>query len=75
MSPQVVSALIRRTDGGYVAEVAEFPVSFQHDTLQGSIDGLEAALKNYLVERDAWVEGELAMLAAFYFGRLGSAEF
>ncbi|MCB1022086.1 MAG: hypothetical protein KDC27_19300 [Acidobacteria bacterium] len=73
MSPRVFQALVRRQNGGYLAECVEFPVGTEAETLSEAMTGIENAIRAYLVKRGE--SEEFLLLTSLYFGRFSIAEF
>ena len=73
MSPRVLQALIRRQNGGYLAECVEFPLGREADTLSEAMYGIEDAIRAYLRKRGE--DEDFLLLISCYFGRFSVAEF
>ena len=73
MSPRVFQALVRRQDGGFLAECVEFPLGREAATLSEAMSGIEEAIRAYLQKRGE--DGHFLLLISCYFGRFSIAEF
>lgn len=73
MSPKVYQALVRRQDGGYLAECVELPVGCEADSLSEAMTRIENAIHAYLEKRGE--NDSFLLLISCYFGRFSIAEF
>ena len=73
MSPKVVQVLVRRQDGGYLAECVEYPVGCEADSLSQAMIRIEDVVRTYLERRGE--DGPFLLLTSCYFGRFSIAEF